>query len=97
MSFVGKADSITYGRAALNYAENKELEDKHVAHELSRQFARNSPRNGAMARSKPPRQHQKGVLLAFIQHIGGNYSEKDFSEICNVSKSKSPKYEEKKI
>lgn len=38
MSFVGKADSITYGRAALNYAENKELEDKHVAHELSRQF-----------------------------------------------------------
>lgn len=38
MSFIGKADSITYGRAALNYAENKALEDKHVAHELSRQF-----------------------------------------------------------
>jgi hypothetical protein len=34
---------------------------------------------------------------SFYYHIGGNYSEKDFSEICNVSKSKSPKYEEKKL
>ena len=33
---------------------------------------------------------------SYYYPIGGSYSKQDFSEICNVQKSKSPKYEEKK-
>ena len=33
---------------------------------------------------------------SYYYPIGGSYSKEDFSEICNVQKSKSPKYEEKK-
>ena len=33
---------------------------------------------------------------SYYYPIGGSYSKLDFSEICNVQKSKSPKYEEKK-
>ena len=33
---------------------------------------------------------------SYYYPIGGSYSKQEFSEICNVQKSKSPKYEEKK-
>lgn len=33
---------------------------------------------------------------SYYYPVGGSYSKQDFSEICNVQKSKSPKYEEKK-
>jgi len=33
---------------------------------------------------------------SFYHLVGGSYTETDFSEICNASKSKSPKYEAKK-
>ena len=32
----------------------------------------------------------------YYYHVGGNYTEAEFSEICNVQQSKSPKYETKK-
>jgi len=33
---------------------------------------------------------------SYYYPIGGSCSKQEFSEICNVQKSKSPKYEEKK-
>ena len=33
---------------------------------------------------------------SYYYPVGGSYTKQDFSEICNVQKSKSPKYEEKK-
>jgi integrase len=32
----------------------------------------------------------------YYYHVGGNYSEEDFSAICNIKRSKSDKFEEKK-
>lgn len=34
---------------------------------------------------------------SFYHRVGGSYTEKEFSDICTVAKSKSPKYEEKKL
>lgn len=33
---------------------------------------------------------------SFYHRVGGSYTEREFSDICTVAKSKSPKYEEKK-
>lgn len=79
-----------------------------MASQLTTTFGNRIERNCTLSITLDKRTNKKGAFefplsvrftisrQRFYYHVGGLFSETDFSEICNIQRSRSPKYEEKK-